>query len=217
MMAGQQTSTRPLRKDVVRNRELLLRAAYEVFAEHGVAATLDDVARQAGLGVGTAYRHFANKHELITAVVRDAFQDLIAEGQRGLRLDDPWQAIRDFAAYAMSQQSQDRGLREVFNSMPAWDQFEAERDQLTALLDELFTRARAAGVVRDDADTTDLGVILHMLGSVVELTIDENPQLWRRYLPMLLDGLRPTGSALPVAPLSVDQLTRAMSEHGACS
>jgi len=217
MMTGQQTSTRPLRKDVVRNRELLLRAAYEVFAEHGVAATLDDVARQAGLGVGTAYRHFANKHELITAVVREAFQDVIIEGQRGLALDDPWQAISDFATYAMSKQCQDRGLREVFNSMPAWDQFEGERDQLAALLDEQFTRARAAGVVREDADTTDLGVILHMLGSVVELTIDENPQLWRRYLPMLLDGLRPGGSALPVAPLSVDQLTRAMSEHGACS
>jgi AcrR family transcriptional regulator len=217
MTTGQPTSVRPPRKDVARNRELLLRAARDVFAERGVAATLDDVARQAGLGVGTAYRHFANKHELITAVVREAFQDMIVEGQRCLALDDPWQAITDFATYAMSIQSHDRGLRDVFNSVPAWDRFEGERDQLTVLLDELFTRARAAGVVRDDADTTDLGVILHMLGSVVELTIDENPQLWQRYLPMLLDGLRPSGSALPVAPLSLDQLNRAMSEHGACS
>ncbi|HEY3714430.1 MAG TPA: TetR/AcrR family transcriptional regulator [Jatrophihabitantaceae bacterium] len=216
-MTDQETSIRPLRKDVVRNRELLLRAAYEVFAERGVAATLDDVARHAGLGVGTAYRHFANKHQLVTAVVQEAFQDLITEGQRCLALDDPWQAITDFSTYAMSMQGQNRGLRDVFNSVPTWDQLEAERDLLTGLLDEIFHQAREAGVVREDAVATDFGLILHMLSALTDLTSDENPQLWRRYLPMLLDGLRPGGTPLPVAPLSVDQLTRAMSEHGACA
>jgi AcrR family transcriptional regulator len=215
-MTEQSTTIRPVRKDVARNRELLLQAAYEVFADRGVAATLDDVARRAGLGVGTAYRHFANKHELITAIVRDAFQDMIAEGQRCLDLDDPWLAITGFATYAMSRQSVDRGVREVFSSVPAWDQFEGERDLLTALVVEILDRARETGDIRGDVVASDFVLILQMLGSVVELTSDVNPQLWQRYLPMLLDGLRPGGTDFAVAPLTMDQVHQAMAEHGPC-
>src|ERR1700761_5574319 len=96
IMADQIAPARPLRKDAARNRELLIEAAREVFARRGLEASLDDVAHHAGLGVGTAYRHFANKYELATALMQQTIDTIVASAEQALQADDPWVGLTDF-------------------------------------------------------------------------------------------------------------------------
>src|ERR671937_1450248 len=83
-------ASRPLRKDAARNRALLVQAAREVFAERGLEASLDDVAHHAGLGVGTAYRHFANKYELAQAILAESVDEVVELAERAATSDHPW-------------------------------------------------------------------------------------------------------------------------------
>jgi len=205
--------SRPQRKDVIRNRELLLQAGREVFAERGLTASLDEIARHAGLGIGTAYRHFANKHELATAVMRQSFQQLVSEFDRLIELDDPWQGVVELFESVMTLQNQDRGLHEAFTGITTWDQMEPERQTITDRFEKIFDRAQAAGKVRDDATFTDMALLLMMFCSLADIIDDENSELWRRFLPMMLEGLKPGGTALPVLGLTADQLQVAIAKQ----
>src|SRR4051812_45015547 len=207
-----EAASRPLRKDAARNRALLVQAGREVFAERGLEASLDDVAHHAGLGVGTAYRHFANKHELARAIFTEAVEQIVETARAAARMDDPWQGIVTFLEEAAEAQTKDRGLREVLMGMHDPAEMERINDVISPLLTELVGRAKAAGVVREEVDSTDVGVAVMMLCTVADVTGDIAPGLWRRYLPMLLDGLR-AGSPLPVPVLSPDELRRALTGH----
>jgi AcrR family transcriptional regulator len=205
-------TSRPLRKDAVRNRELLVQAAREVFAERGLEASLDDIAHHAGLGVGTAYRHFANKHELAKAIFAEAIDDIIALADLALTLDDPWDGIVGFLEGAAEAQTADRGLREVLMGVHDAEQMERVNDRLSGPLRELVTRAKKTGAIRDDVEATDIGIVVLMLCTVADVTGDVAPDLWRRYLPMLLDGLR-SGAASVVAPIDEDKLRESMRTY----
>ena len=201
------------RKDAVRNRELLLEAARVVFAERGLDASLDDVARQAGVGVGTAYRHFANKHELAAAIFDQEVEEIAALAEASAQAEDPWQGLVDFLEQTLTAQTVNRGLREVLMGVHDATQEEEIHGRLSAPIIQIMTRAQEAGAVRQDADATDLGMVIIMLCVVADVAGDADPQLWRRYLPILLAGLRPGGPDLPVAPLPDDVMRKAMSSH----
>jgi AcrR family transcriptional regulator len=209
------TTSRPLRKDAARNRELLIAAAREVFAERGLDASLDDVARRAGLGVGTAYRHFANKHELARAIFKEGIDEMVALAEGCSSGDCPaWDSLVRFLEGAAALQTADRGLREVIMGAHDAEQMERIHDRLTGPLNSLVSRAHEAGELRDGVGVTDVGVVLMMVCTVADVTGDVAPDLWRRYLPMLLDGLRAGAvSPLPVGPISEDDLRTAMSTH----
>ena len=205
-------ASRPLRKDAARNRALLIQAGREVFAERGLEASLDDVAHHAGLGVGTAYRHFANKHELARAIFTEAVDEIVQTARLAAQLDDPWQGIVTFMEKAAEAQTTDRGLREVLMGVHDTAEMDRINEIISPLLTDLVERAKAAGTVRDEVDSTDVGVAVIMLCTVADVTGDVAPDLWRRYLPMLLDGLR-TGSDLPVPALSQEEFRQAMTSH----
>lgn len=205
-------TSRPLRKDAARNRQLLLDAAREVFAERGLEASLDDVAHRAGLGVGTAYRHFANKHELAKAIFAQAIDEIVELSERAGRMDDPWAGIVAFLEGVAGKQTADRGLRDVMTGVHDAEQTEQINDRLTGPLRALVTRAKAAGAIRGDIEATDLGIVLMMLCTVADVTGDASPDLWRRYLPMLLGGLR-SGAESSIPPVGEDELRAAMSSH----
>jgi AcrR family transcriptional regulator len=207
-------ASRPLRKDAARNRALLLLAAREVFAERGLEASLDDVARHAGLGVGTAYRHFANKYELAHAIFAEAIDDIIALADRAVTMDDPWDGIVAFLEGAAEAQTADRGLREVLMGVHP-DAMEQVHDRLSGPLREMVVRAKACGALRADVEATDIGVVVMMLCTIADVTSEVAPGLWRRYLPMLLAGLRADGGtpAPSVPPVEDDVLREAMRTH----
>lgn len=204
---------RPLRKDAARNRELLIAAARTVFAQRGFAATLDDVAHEAGLGVGTAYRHFANKHELATAVAQQSVDRVSARVRELLTADDPWQAVVDFFEFAMEMQSQDRGVRETLTGSYVWEEFQPQFNVAFEPLEKLVQQAQDAGVVREDVTASDIGVLVMMLCALGEIADYAHPGLIRRYLTMTLEGLKPGGAPLPVPPLDTEQLFTTIQKH----
>ena len=202
-----------MRKDAARNRESLLVAAREVFADRGLDASLDDIARQAGVGVGTAYRHFANKYELASAIFDEEVAAIAELASLGLSAEDAWAGLVGFLEAALQAQTVNRGLREVLMGVHDAAQEQQVHDQLSDPIRELVERAQKAGAVRVDADATDLGMMILMLCVVADVAADADPQLWRRYLPMLLAGLRPSGPDLPVAALPDAVMRKAMSSH----
>lgn len=205
-------ASRPMRKDAARNRSLLVQAAREVFAERGLEASLDDVAHHAGLGVGTAYRHFANKYELAQAILADSIDQIAELAERSAATPDPWEGIVAFIEGAAEMQSADRGLREVLMGVHDPELMQQVNDRLSGPLRRMVERARDAGRIRPGIEVTDLAIVVMMLCAVADVTGDASPDLWRRYLSMLLDGLR-TGSEPPVPAVGEDLLRKAMTSH----
>jgi AcrR family transcriptional regulator len=204
---------RALRKDAARNRELLLAAARDVFAERGLDASLDDVARRAGVGVGTAYRHFANKYELAGAIFQQEVATIAGLAETGLAAEDPWDGLVQFVEEMLRAQTVNRGLREVLMGVHDDDLDDEVHDLLSGPIVALVVRAQESGSVRVDVDPTDLGMMIIMLCAVADVAAEADPQLWRRYLPILLAGFRPGGPDLPVPALSDDVMRKAMSSH----
>lgn len=210
---------RPLRKDAVRNRQLLLDAARTVFAQRGLDARLDDVAEAAGVGVGTAYRHFANKYELAVLVLAREIDAMIELAERAAEMDDPWEAVTLFVTTAVEAQVGDRGLREVITGVHDEIRFVEVNARFNVALGTLVRRGREAGVLRSDVEPSDLGVASTMLCAVADLAGDHRPDLWRRYLPTVLLGL--TDAVTPREPAlsptefrdALDQQKRRSAAH----
>ncbi len=174
------------RQDAVRNRERLVASARQVFADRGFEATLDEIAAQAGLGVGTAYRHFRNKQELAAVILADATEQIVTDAEAALAIDDPWEAVVSFFEATAARQSTDRGLYEALQGMGA----AADKDRLWPTIVEtvtaLFDHARQAEVIRADARPEDVVAMFVMLGAIYDIPT------WHRYLTLMLDGLRAT-------------------------
>jgi AcrR family transcriptional regulator len=204
--------SRPRRRDAVRNRELLVEAAHAVFAARGFEASMDDIARHAGLGVGTAYRHFANKYELANAIFDTAVEAYVDSAVDAMTTSDPWQALAGVLERTFEAQTENRAIREILLGVRQEDA--GHHDTMLAPLVPLFDRAKAAGLVRDDAEFSDVGMLIVMLCRVAEASVDQSPYLWRRYLPTLLLALRPGGGPFPVPALTAEQLHEALAERG---
>lgn len=202
---------KPVRKDVARNRALLIESAKAVFAEQGLDATLDDIAKHAGVGTGTAYRHFPNKQAIAAEVLAQASGSMTEDAERALEIDDPWLAITTFFETIIGRAAVNRGLHESL-AIPREPHEVLVRQQLIDAVTTLFARAKAAGVIRADADPTDAGAVLAMLVPVFDMGSVTSTQLWRRYLALLLDGLRATDRpTLPVGPVPIESIGAALS------
>ncbi|MDF2442620.1 MAG: hypothetical protein JWR01_823 [Subtercola sp.] len=194
---------RPRRQDAARNSDRLVAAAREVFARQGLSATLEDIAKQAGVGVGTVYRNFASKREIIETLYDAAIDSALADVKSALEIEDPWLALVTFFEVTASNQAQDRGLGETLLARDGVGPAEHTAAKLLAALTPLFERANAAGVLREGVSVTDVWPIFAMLNAVYGLS-DASPDLWRRYLALLLDGLRASDRpALPLSALDV--------------
>jgi AcrR family transcriptional regulator len=205
---------RPLRRDAARNRAALLDAAREVFATRGLDATLDEIAHHAGVGVGTAYRHFANKQELAAAIFSDDFAQLVEFARAAAEVDDPWQALVDFIETTVTKHAHDRGLYELMTAGAIAEQpvhvdgkTETMREALFEPVTALVERAKKSGCLRADASPTDVAAILLMMGSTFVASEAVGRPVWKRYLWLLLDGLRATSCGkLPEEALDLDEL-----------
>jgi AcrR family transcriptional regulator len=198
--------TIPLRADAERNRQRLLAAAKELFATRGLDVTLDEVARHAGVGTGTAYRRFPNKDALIDALMVDRIGEMAAIARECLDEPDPWRGISSFFECALALQAADRGLKDVlFSSGRGRERSKHAREQMAPVVGRLVRRAVEAGAVRSDMSTTDVPLINFMLNTLVDFGREVQPDLYKRYLAIVLDGLRPRDDhePLPVEPLKV--------------
>jgi AcrR family transcriptional regulator len=204
-----------VRRDAERNRQAILRAAGEVFTEDGLAATLDDVARRAGVGVATVYRRFPGKDALAETLFADGLDRLIALAEQALAEPDSWTGLASYLERSTAVLSQDRGLRQaVLYGACGRDRIRHGRARLRQAVARLFDRARDDAAIRSDLDPTDVQFIGFMLAAAAEYARHVRPGIWRRYLALILDGLRPGGDAagsIPVPPLTSAEMERAAS------
>ncbi|APE18341.1 TetR/AcrR family transcriptional regulator [Mycolicibacterium pallens] len=192
------SSARGLRADAARNRESLLAAAEEVFAERGVEASVADIARRAGVAKGTVFRHFTSKEDLIASLVCEHLVTLTDAVHRLAEAEDPGAALLEFLTIAADQRRQhDLTYLMTYSANDA--RVVAIRDEVHAGVDMLVANARAAGVIRPDVTGTDVFLLMCAPVHVIDGLSDPPPDLWRRYLAIIFDGLRPEGaSALPL-------------------
>lgn len=202
-----------MRKDAARNRELLIDAAREVFASRGIEASLDEIAKHAGLGVGTAYRHFCNKHEVVAACAQQALDRVVEIAEQALQAEDPWQGIGSFFEGVLRLQAENRGLREVFLGEYDPEEVGQPRERMQAALSQLLVRGQQTGAVRADAEPSDLGFLVLMLCSATDVAGTIAPDVWQRYLPMVLAGLRPGGADFGGRALSAEEMADALTAH----
>lgn len=188
---------RTQRADARRNREAVLEAAREVMGREGIEAQMDDVARAAGLGVGTVYRHFPTKEDLINALTDDRFERLAELAREALAEDDPGPAFERYLYRGGELQVIDRALSEVMRDRPEAMQAAAQKVGLLELAREVMTRAQDAGHVRADAEAEDIPMLMCGLGTTTPGANGPfvSQTSWRRFLAIVLDGLRAPGTS----------------------
>ena len=200
------TVERPLRKDAERNRRRILDAAAELFGARGLGVTLNDIAHHADVGVGTVYRRFPDKELLIDALFEERVGEIVALAEDALTNPDPWEGLAGFLERGLELQARDKGLKQLLLGTPqGCARVGGVRERMFPLVTALVERARDAGALRPDIEATDLPVIQWMVGAVVDQGRDVKPELWRRYLEIVLRGIRAEPRLAP--PLSVGALT----------
>ena len=183
------TAPRPLRADARRNRERVLVAARESFAEYGLEAQVDDVAARAGVGVGTVYRHFPTKEAIVEAVASAGYEEICAIARESLEIDDPWEAFSGFMWEGARLHRRDRAQCEIHAARPDVVQRVAgDKHELLDMVAELIVRGQDAGVLRPDLSKDDMPMIWCALGAAQQRSPDDAG--WQRYLSLMLDGLR---------------------------
>ncbi len=187
------TLDRPLRADAARNRRALLEAAAAEFAERGLDASVADIAHRAGIGKGTVFRHFPSKDDLIAAIVHDRVEGLAALAVSLLDADDPGLALLEFMDAAAGHQQQ-LDLSFLRDAAGVNERLDGARSELFTAIIALVDRAKAAGAVRQDVAGMDVILLMCAPNHVVSFVPDADPDLWRRYLGIIFDGLRPEGA-----------------------
>src|SRR5216110_250954 len=185
---------RALRADARRNHEAVVAAAKKLFADEGLDAQMPDVAKAAKVGVGTVYRHFPTKEDLIAALAAERFERLAEKAREGIEAEDPWEGLCDFIRFSAQIQADDRGLCEVMGSRPEVMDAAARAAGLPELCDQLVKRAQRSGELRRDLVWEDIPMIACGLGRITQATVGPATGRWPRLVEIVLDGLRAPGS-----------------------
>jgi AcrR family transcriptional regulator len=194
----QQAAAKPLRADARRNHEKVLAAARRVFAEQGIDAQMDDVARGADVGVGTVYRHFPTKAALLAALTDTVFEEVANFAREALEQPDPWEAFLSVMWFGGEKTSGDRAFSEIMaaggevsrRTCPA-------KEYLYEVTSALMQRAQEAGRMRPDATVDDVPLVMCGVGSASAME-HPCPDAWRRHLGIVLDGLRAEAASGPL-------------------
>ena len=209
MSPGEQT----LRRDAERNRRRIIEAARELCATRGLEATLNEVAHHANLGVGTVYRRFPTKEALFEAIFEDGVDQLVALAETALEAENSWEGFSWFVQQMTDLTATDRGLREVaFSRACCGGRVDAGRPRLEPVVTKLVERAQRDSYLRPEIRSTDVPLLGLMAGAVSEYSDGLSADLWRRYVAILLQGMRcqPGLDRLPVDALTSDELQAAM-------
>ena len=202
---------RQLRTDAERNRGRIIEAATGAFARHGLDVPLEVVADEAGVGIGTLYRRFSGRDELIGACFERRLADYASAAEAALAAADGWTGFSQYVERICAMQAADRGLAGVLNrSLPNAKSLEAHRARGYELSVRLIKRAQAEGSLRLDVVAEDLALLFMANAGVIEVTWGAAPDAWRRFVAIFLDGLRSDGAGPLPPPLSPRQTMRAM-------
>jgi len=202
----------PRRRDARERRDKLIAAAQREFAARGVDASLEKIAREAGVAIGTLYRHFPTRLDLLMAAFEPRLQEFLDGADKALEMEDPWEGFVSYLENLFGVQAGDRGFND-FLSRRFTDNAETERihDQLCRQIEDVLARAQEAGEVRPDITQADIVNLIWSNGRIIDATSTTAPHAWRRYLYLMLDAYRAERAhAIPEPPMTDDQLYDAM-------
>jgi AcrR family transcriptional regulator len=198
-----------MRRDAQLNRERLIEAARRLFAERGLDVPLDEVARAAGVSIGTLYNRFPNRADLVGAVFADREETVVGLAEHALTMDRPWDGFVHFVEQICRLLAADRG----YNDLSARRVPHAAPPRGHELMTRLLTRAQDSGDLRADFTLADMAFVTWSITRTIEATGNVRPDAWRRHLAFLLDGLRATAAhPLPVPPLADEQVAEILND-----
>ena len=203
---------RPLRRDARESRDKLIAAAQREFASRGVDASLEKIAREAGVSIGTLYRHFPTRLDLLMAAFKPRVEEFLEGAKKALAMDDPWEGFVYYLENLFSVQAGDRGFND-FLSRRFTDNADTERihDDMCRQIEVVLTRAQEAGVARPDITQADIINLIWSNGRITSATSATAPNAWRRHLYLMLDAYRAERAhPIPEPPMTDAQLYDAM-------
>ena len=175
------TTVRPLRQDAARNRERLVAAAREVFRRKGLDAPLEEIARDAGVAIGTLYNRFPARGDLVNAALGPLAERAVDIAERAARASDAWDAFASFMQGACELLAGDRGYADVHRSgIPGTPVIDAALKRTSMLKAAIVARAKDVGVLRDDVEPSDLVLLIWGIAATADATRDAAPDAWRR-------------------------------------
>ncbi len=200
------------RRDARERRGKIIAAAQREFALHGVDASLEKIAREAGVAIGTLYRHFPTRLDLLTAAFEPRLQEFLDAAAKALEMDDPWQGFVCYLENLFGMQAGDRGFNDFLSRrFPGSADTERIHDEMCRQIEEVLTRAQEAGEARPDITQADIVNLIWSNGRIIDATSTTAPNAWRRYLYLMLDAYRAERAhAIPEPPMTYQQLYDAM-------
>ena len=199
-MANPTTEPQPptQRADARRNRESILVAARRQFSENGLDVHMGQIARDAGVGVGTVYRHFPAKEDLLQALADERFARFAELARAGLEEADSWKGFCDLMRESARTVAEDRGLSEAMDQLSGLCTKSAEKAGLLDLVGELIERAKQSGAMREDFGAQDVPSMMRGLARATAPQANGPPAMsWERYLEIMLSGLATPGQSWP--------------------
>ncbi len=184
------TSPRRQRADARRNYQSVLDSARIQFAEHGLDAQIDDIARGAGVGVGTVYRHFPQKDDLLRALAQARFEGLAEQGRKALEAEDGWEGFVEFMTYSAQVMAEDQMLSEAMDQRGELCGGAAQSVGLIDIVAAMIDRAKAEGKLRADTEPWDVPGLICGIGRAVRAAPGTPALTWQRHLEIILAGLR---------------------------
>lgn len=212
--------SRPLRRDAARNRQRIVDVARTLVDEQGLRVSHDEIARAADVGVGTVYRRFPHLDALFDEIFHDRTDAVVSLLEDAAALDDPWKALEAYMFGTCELQARNRGLDDfLLGRAGSLDYSRAAHARLAEPVSRLLGRAHAAGVIRPEIGQGDMAVVFALISALMKVAGRVDPDLWRRYLTLLLDGMRPGGASttLPGRPPRGDDLHQILTGRSPAS
>jgi AcrR family transcriptional regulator len=203
---------RPLRRDARESREKLIAAAQAEFAARGVDASLEKVAREAGVAIGTLYRHFPTRLDLLVAALGPRLQEFVDGAEKAVKMDDPWEGFVAYLENLFAVQAGDRGFNDFLSRrFPGNAETEQIHDMMCRQIEDVLARAQDAGKARPDITQADIVNLIWSNGRIIDATSAKAPTAWRRQLYLMLDAYRAERAhSIPEPPMTDEQLYDAM-------
>ncbi|MDQ2661748.1 MAG: TetR family transcriptional regulator [Actinomycetota bacterium] len=205
-------SQRPRRRDAQERHDRLIAAARREFAARGVDASLERIAREADVAIGTLYRHFPTRMDLLLAALEPRLREFTDGSEKALEIDDPWEGFVSYLENLFRVQAGDRGFNDFLSRrFPGSADTERIHDQMCQQIEDVLTRAQEAGEARPDIALADIVNLIWTNGRMLDATSTTAPNAWRRYLHLMLDAYRAKRAhPIPEPPMTEQQLYDAM-------
>lgn len=216
MIADAEQTRKPRRRDAIERHDRLISAAQREFAARGVNASLEGIARDADVAIGTLYRHFPTRQDLLLAAFQPRLHEFSEGAMKVLEIEDPWEAFVSYLENLCRVQAGDRGFNDFLSRrFPGNADTERIHDQMCEQIESVLARAQESGQVRPDLAVADIVNLIWSNGRMMDATSATAPNEWRRHLYLMLDAYR-AGRAhpLPEPPMTDEQLYDAMVHLG---